>query len=278
MIKNIWLLVFTSIFIIGCSSGEKTPTPEEKKIQEEIVQEKEGKVDLKEENELLKKELHKLKKGKKEIFESMFAAMVANNEDLVFKKALEIEKNYPETKEALIANKFKVRIINKYKNRLNSSMESISKKDNKPLQTVWYYDKKTKAKMSSSPIFVYISKKYDGQPVLRMRLQTTSESLNRLNGFVLYSESNSYDIVPPAMDIKQKQIIGGMWAWYDMEMGKKEISMMKDVIYAKKPLVRFLKGSKYEQLPLSGNDRRAIARVLRTYYQMKKVLKYETNL
>jgi hypothetical protein len=275
MFKSIWFLVLVGILIGGCGSGD-APKP---KAQEGVVNLDDNKTsDLTAENRLLKEELKKLTEGKRVVFESMFAAMVANNEELVLKKSVEIEKNYPETKEALIAHKFKLRIINKYKNKLDNSMSLMKKKDNKSLKTVWYYDEKTQGKMSTSPIFVYISKRYDDKAVLRMRLQTTTESINGTNGFVLFSDRSSYDIIPPIEDIKKKQIQGGLWSWYDKELNIKEIDMLKDIVYAKKPSIRFLKSRKYEQLPISFSDRKAIIRILRAYYNMNKVAKLDKYL
>lgn len=274
---NLKLLFFTlaTILFLGCSGdGPKTPEKENGAIKESNA----TKVDvekLQQENKKLKEVLFRLTKSKKKQFEAMVAAMVAGDEESVYKKSIYIEKEYPESKEAQVAKKYRSKIASKYRGTLQSSLAQMKKRVHKPLKSVWYYDKNLEATIATAPVFIYISQKEDKKPALRIRFQTTNESLNKTSGFILFSDSSSYDIIPPKSDIKQKQIKGGLWSWYDKPLTEEEVTMLKDVVYAKKPVIRFIKENRYEELPIAVPLRNAIIRTIRTYYAMEKTARYQ---
>lgn len=227
--------------------------------------------ELLDENEKLKQEVRSLKVDKNEYIQALNLATKDGNHRDVIKYASMIEMDFPDSKEAIIAKKSREisqDIINK---KLYNATKSLKLKENKTTKTKWYYDKTEEYKLPTTPLFLYIEEREHSPLVLKLRLQTTEATGNFTKGFSLLGDGGTYNIIPTKEDLKQKQIAGGVWIWSEKKVTKKDITMLKDIIYSKSPSVRFLKESGYEELPLALKTRQSMIRVINGYLAMENI-------
>ncbi len=266
-------LLFTGCHFFTDEEFEAMQQREQERLQ--ALQQKNSA--LKEQNSALEKRVHSLVVNKPEYMQSLMVAKNAQDDKAIITQATRIEKEFPNSKEALIANQLKKEALQRVDNRLAFQTRHLEKQTSPNKKSVWYYDKASKNSLATAPIVLFITKEKE-DVFLTMRLQTAQMGSDLTRGFMLISDNSRYSIMPTPSKLRHKQIASGVWIWSEQRVDKEDLDMLKDLIYSNNPAIRFLKNSSYEELPLSKDLRKSMIRVINGYKVIEETLEIKERL
>jgi PBP1b-binding outer membrane lipoprotein LpoB len=130
------------------------------------------------------------------------------------------------------------------------------------IRAVTFYKDKTTADASlSSQFHTYIGQK-DKRVWLRLFIQFYGKEWLFVRSFTVKAGSQVYDITPRYDEFERDNSAYSVWEWYDGAVTSKEIQIIKAVIAADKPVVRFNGQTYYSDYTITAAEQKALQNVL----------------
>jgi hypothetical protein len=283
---GIGLIAAIIISTTGCGISEAEYTAVSKNLEDiklENEQIKKENADFKDRITSLEKELDEIKFGAERLYkqaETSFndkAYIKAKDtiNDLLFKhpdsseanKAKEllenietIEKQEKEARE--LAEKQKIEVEKK---KLAEATKKMRKQYDEVQDVTWYYDKTTPSYADVNNFHLYIGKKGNGIPWLRLNIQYSDEDWLFINQYVIKVDDQAYEITPKYGEVESDHGGGDIWEWYDTPVNNHTYKIIKAIISSNKTIIRSHGDQYYDDRVISDKEKTALQNVLDAY-------------
>lgn len=148
--------------------------------------------------------------------------------------------------------------------RLAEATKKMRVNNDEMNETTWYYDKSTTKYNNRKSFHIYIGKKENSKPWLRMRLQYEGEDWLFIQKYQVKTDTGSYIIVPIER-LKTDHSGGSVWEWYDEGIVESSYNMILDIISSKEATLRYT-GRQYRyDKTITSAEKRALRNVLDAY-------------
>lgn len=132
----------------------------------------------------------------------------------------------------------------------------------------WYHDRSTTPYDNNNSFHLYIGRRGEGQPWLRLRLQYVGDDWLFIEKYTIAADDRRFTIVAGYGNVERDNEGGEVWEWYDIPAGSTEIAIVESVIDAKKAIIRSEGKTYRKDRTITAIEKQALRRVLTAYEAM----------
>lgn len=130
----------------------------------------------------------------------------------------------------------------------------------------WYQDIQTPSVINCNGMYLYIGKKKDGAPWLRLRIQYAAEEWLFIRGYKIRTDSTVHDITPDLFSsIERDNGYGGIWEWYDTGVDASTMAILADIVSSRNVKLRYVGDHNSHDRVLSQKEILAMRNVLEAF-------------
>jgi hypothetical protein len=146
--------------------------------------------------------------------------------------------------------------------RIATALNKMSKRTDKIEGVDWYKDKSSPVYDNSNGFFLYIGKRSDGAPWLRLRIQYHADRWLFIESFIVVADGQRFEQPVATFERDNDSMI---WEWYDEKVSESDMQMIKSIISSKDATIR-LNGHQYHKdVKIKPNQKTALQNVLDAY-------------
>ncbi|RJX40847.1 hypothetical protein D3P09_02155 [Paenibacillus pinisoli] len=271
----------------ACGSGNTAELSAELKTEKESVSVlKTENGNLKSEIEQLKKEIDELKNGpdkmlaagklqfEKEDLNGLNTTLsslkskhpdsehIATLADLSARLTTEIEK---ENKRIAAEAKAKEE---EEKARLAAATGKMRKEYDEITERTFYTDKTSAKYVNSNSFHIYFGTQEGSSPWLRIAIRYTGDDWVFMDSYTIKADDETYTVSPSYGEIQRDNGYSGVWEYYDGNVSKYEMEMIKAIISSKKTLIRHQGDQFHYDRTVTAAEKKALQNVLDAYKAM----------
>jgi hypothetical protein len=143
-----------------------------------------------------------------------------------------------------------------------AALKAMVKRTDKIDGIDWYRDRSSPAYNNRNGFFIYIGKKSNSAPWLRLRVQYHAEDWLFVRGFVVVADGQRFERGPLVFERDNDTMI---WEWYDTDVDATDLILLNAVANSKQATIRF-NGQQYRtDRAISSSEKAAIRNVLNAY-------------
>jgi hypothetical protein len=143
-----------------------------------------------------------------------------------------------------------------------AALKSMVKRTDKIDGIDWYRDRSSPAYNNRNGFFIYIGKRSNSSPWLRLRAQYHAEDWLFIRGFVVVADDQRFERGPVVFERDNDSKI---WEWYDADVDATDLNLLNAVANSKQATIRF-NGQQYRSdRTISAAEKTAIRNVLNAY-------------
>lgn len=150
------------------------------------------------------------------------------------------------------------------KKRLARATSKMRKNTDEMKEITWYRDRNTTRYNNVNSFHLYMGKKENGSPWLRLRIQYKGDDWLFIDNYNIKTDNDTYD-VRPTERIERDNGVGGIWEWYDESLNSRTYSMIQDIITSKSVKIRHNGKQYYRDRRISSREKSALKNVLDAY-------------
>jgi hypothetical protein len=146
--------------------------------------------------------------------------------------------------------------------RIASALTKMIKKTDKIEGIDWYRDKSSPSYNNQNGFFLYIGKRGNESPWMRLRIQYYSDDWLFINSFIVVADGKRFERNQVKFDRDHGSSI---WEWYDENLTESDLQMIRAIIESKEAVIRF-HGQKYKNDKIiTASQKASLQRVLDAY-------------
>lgn len=146
--------------------------------------------------------------------------------------------------------------------RIATALTKMIKKSDKIEGIDWYRDKSSPSYNNQNGFFLYIGKKENESPWMRLRIQYYSDDWLFINSFIVVADGKRFERNQVKFD---RDHDSNIWEWYDENLTEADLQMIRAVIDSKEAVIRF-HGQKYKNDKIiTASQKASLQRVLDAY-------------
>ncbi len=269
------VIVFSilSVFLLTSCGPSQDDYEKLKKEYEEIKAENKS---LYIEIDKYKKEIEELKFGAKKLLSigiNHFQKKNYKSAKSTFEMLLQKHPNEKEAKQAekYIAKAiFKIKELEKVKaakkakkereekERIAQATKRMSKEYDELEGITWYKDLSTHPYETS--FHLYFGKKKAGSPWLRLKIRYYSDDWLFIKSFFVVADGKRFE--KNDVNFERDHGSGAIWEWYDENVSKSDIEMIKAIIESNKATIRFIGNQYHRDHKITKKEKRALQNVI----------------
>ncbi|MFT4179272.1 MAG: hypothetical protein QM612_07390 [Thermomonas sp.] len=143
-----------------------------------------------------------------------------------------------------------------------AALQSLSKKTDKIEGVDWYRDKSSPAYNNQNGFYLYIGKKAESNPWLRLRIQYYSDDWLFIRSIIVVADGQRFE--KNGLDFERDHD-SHIWEWYDANPTAEDLRMIEAVIASKDATIRFVGQQYHNDKKITASQKAALRRVLDAY-------------
>jgi len=123
---------------------------------------------------------------------------------------------------------------------LQSALSKMRKKYDGSQGITWYFNKDVSHYVYKNSFETYIGKSDQGEVWLRLRIYFNGPERLNINYYDVYADDKEYTISTLYGSMERGKGPGGAWEWYDMQVSPKEMTVIQEVMKARRTAIRYI--------------------------------------
>lgn len=146
--------------------------------------------------------------------------------------------------------------------RITAALQKVSKKTDKVEGIDWYSDKSSPSYNNANAFHLYIGKRPDRDPWLRLRIQYLGDKWLFISSFIVIADGNRFE--RPRAKFKRDHDTK-IWEWYDESPTAADLVMIQAIIESKDAVIRFNGQQYHDDRKITPAQKAALQNVLDAY-------------
>lgn len=126
----------------------------------------------------------------------------------------------------------------------------------------WYFNKDISHYVYKNSFEIYIGKSDEGEVWLRMRIYFNGPERLNINSYDVYADDKEYTISTLYGSMERGKGPGGAWEWYDMQVSPKEMTVINQVMKARRTAIRYIGKTKIWERALTEGEKMRLIDVM----------------
>ncbi len=161
--------------------------------------------------------------------------------------------------------------------KLQKIINSLQKKYDEFSEITWYKHDLSSRYVNEEDFFIYIGKKENEKPWLRLRIQYVNYGGDWLfiKKFAIKTNSGVFEITPAYDDIKRDNNYQKTWEYYDGKFDQEVYRMINAVITSSNPMIRCYGEDTADDIYINDYQQQALKEMLEVYEEFGGTLDFK---
>lgn len=148
---------------------------------------------------------------------------------------------------------------------LQSALSKMRKKYDGSQGITWYFNKDVSHYVYKNSFETYIGKSDQGEVWLRLRIYFNGPERLNINSYDVYADDKEYTISTLYGTMERGKGPGGAWEWYDMQVSPKEMTVIKEVMKARRTAIRYIGETEIWERALTEGEKMRLIDIMEAY-------------